>query len=527
MQRQWWYVNEGARLGPVNPEELAELFSEGPVTVSTLVWTEGMPQWKPMGDFPELLLKPPPPPVSATHGHPPPLPQSGPPPLPKQTPPPLPRFEPVVQSAPALPQTPAPKTNSDARPAPISQTNNTSETPQPPAPYFSPNDGRYGTSAEPVLAQAGAWRRFFARMFDGTVIGLPAYLVLVVVFDVFNIVDIQHVENQGAKSFVVTWVLTVFIGFLSEWGCWALWGTTPGRWFLGLRVVDMQGNKLSTRDYAKRLVGVYLQGFGLGAPVIFVFTMGVQAFLVSQGRPASYDKNKYQVVKVHSPSYGSRMAAGVGQLAVLVAATSLYAFYAHGDDLLEEVSKAVYATPQGEAPPKTESGDTPTARAPPVPDSTPAPAPPTLPRSDASVWRNPVTGSTHEMPSGWTVHEVEGQYGKGQRLARGEEWVFLEVAHRQRAGATLDDHGQAVIQRLSNTWIRVFQDARQVDGRNVWTAQGELLENDFYEMDVLLVNSEMDTHVWQLILHWDNRIENAKPELQGIREKLLSTLPRR
>jgi len=46
----WYYVENGRRAGPVPEETLLALIREGMVRLDTLVWREGMEQWKPLGE---------------------------------------------------------------------------------------------------------------------------------------------------------------------------------------------------------------------------------------------------------------------------------------------------------------------------------------------------------------------------------------------------------------------------------------------------------------------------------------------
>lgn len=67
----WYYSKNGTQLGPVSEEELAEKGRSGEVSPADLVWKEGMGDWLPLSQFPELqgaagtaMV----PPVSATGG---------------------------------------------------------------------------------------------------------------------------------------------------------------------------------------------------------------------------------------------------------------------------------------------------------------------------------------------------------------------------------------------------------------------------------------------------------------------------
>ncbi len=50
----WFYVVKGQKFGPVPEEELKLQIEARAVHAKTLVWHEGIPDWKPMGTFPEL-----------------------------------------------------------------------------------------------------------------------------------------------------------------------------------------------------------------------------------------------------------------------------------------------------------------------------------------------------------------------------------------------------------------------------------------------------------------------------------------
>jgi Zn-dependent protease with chaperone function len=50
----WYYVVKGQKFGPVREEELKLQIEARAVDAKTLVWHEGIPDWKPFGGFPEL-----------------------------------------------------------------------------------------------------------------------------------------------------------------------------------------------------------------------------------------------------------------------------------------------------------------------------------------------------------------------------------------------------------------------------------------------------------------------------------------
>src|SRR6476661_4355075 len=55
----WYYVNAGQQVGPVDDAQIEGLVQAGQVRADTLVWHEGMPNWLPYGQ-----ARPAPPPGS-------------------------------------------------------------------------------------------------------------------------------------------------------------------------------------------------------------------------------------------------------------------------------------------------------------------------------------------------------------------------------------------------------------------------------------------------------------------------------
>jgi hypothetical protein len=54
----WYYGSQGQQSGPVSEMELRRLLATGVLTQQTLVWRDGMEEWKPVAAVPELLAPP-------------------------------------------------------------------------------------------------------------------------------------------------------------------------------------------------------------------------------------------------------------------------------------------------------------------------------------------------------------------------------------------------------------------------------------------------------------------------------------
>jgi hypothetical protein len=61
----WYYVSNDERKGPVEQVEFDRLAQQGVITQTTLVWREGMAEWRPYSEFAAPPIGGPPPPVVA------------------------------------------------------------------------------------------------------------------------------------------------------------------------------------------------------------------------------------------------------------------------------------------------------------------------------------------------------------------------------------------------------------------------------------------------------------------------------
>lgn len=58
LMAEWFYAKDGKQMGPVEESILRNLLSKGEITPASLVWRQGMPQWSPISQIPELASPP-------------------------------------------------------------------------------------------------------------------------------------------------------------------------------------------------------------------------------------------------------------------------------------------------------------------------------------------------------------------------------------------------------------------------------------------------------------------------------------
>lgn len=132
------------------------------------------------------------------------------------------------------------------------------------------------------------WQRFWARCLDVALADLAATTLLSLVFH-FSALTIY-----SSFATVVSTVLAWLVIFVAEPTFLALWGTTPGKWLLGLRLEDDYGRKLTWGAGFLRCWGVLVTGFGLYIPIYSLWRHWKCYKVCQEGEPLSYDQeNRY------------------------------------------------------------------------------------------------------------------------------------------------------------------------------------------------------------------------------------------
>lgn len=107
-------------------------------------------------------------------------------------------------------------------------------------------------------------RRFFARWMDLLFYTVVWYVFLALVLGV-NV----FMRSAGGRIWdnIVDNIVTTLLMLLAEPVLLALFGTTPGKWILGLRVTDNEGKRLSMEEARARTWKMLLYGMGLDIPI--------------------------------------------------------------------------------------------------------------------------------------------------------------------------------------------------------------------------------------------------------------------
>jgi uncharacterized RDD family membrane protein YckC len=213
----WYYARNGQRLGPIEETELQRLAETGQLSGTDLVWKPGLPEWRPAGQMPELasLFRPAAPPP------PPPPPASFP-------------ASPPAEFSPYAPPS-APLTSPPIYPAPM-----------------------FGATA--TVEYASFWARFAAVLIDQVLMTCVS-LVLVFFIGVVQAAgggrDMSAVQSLiNVISIVIVWVYYAGLESSSQMA-------TFGKRLLGLKVTDLQGQRIDFGRATGRYFGKILSGLAL------------------------------------------------------------------------------------------------------------------------------------------------------------------------------------------------------------------------------------------------------------------------
>jgi uncharacterized RDD family membrane protein YckC len=233
----WYYVKDGARQGPVEEDEINRLVAQSVVTPTTLVWHEGMAEWKPYSELAPVT----------------------PPPVPAPEPVKEPEPEPVVEAAPVTAAAPIQYCSQCGKPFPEDQMVRVGS-----AAVCADCKTIYQQKLQEAVqvagprVYAGFWIRFLAVLIDG--------LVLSIVDSAIGAVTGPRVFDRLDFAFIITSLSTAFtvstaVNLLYEAFFLVQFGATPGKMVLKLKVITPDGGGISWGRAIGRHCGKWLSAF--------------------------------------------------------------------------------------------------------------------------------------------------------------------------------------------------------------------------------------------------------------------------
>ena len=135
---------------------------------------------------------------------------------------------------------------------------------------------------------ASRWSRFFARTFDYWCEVALVVACFVFVLATYSPTFAAWLATPGAPLLFV--IICLPIALALDAFLYRIFGNTPGKAMLGLVCVTSTGKALSFSQYLARNISIWIKGFGLGVPIVNLFTMAYQHRRLGRGQQASYDE---------------------------------------------------------------------------------------------------------------------------------------------------------------------------------------------------------------------------------------------
>jgi tetratricopeptide (TPR) repeat protein len=156
------------------------------------------------------------------------------------------------------------------------------------------------------------WVRFWAKNFDLCILGIPINFLLLLLFKGFG----KPITNFG-DYYILALLVTFPFTFLLEACLLSVFGNTPAKSFLRIKVTNAEGCKLSFKDALKRCFYVYFAGYALCIPVIPMITFLYQYDKLKNQGKTSWDR-RFSFKVSHSHIGSSKIACFVVTYIVLI-----------------------------------------------------------------------------------------------------------------------------------------------------------------------------------------------------------------
>ena len=138
------------------------------------------------------------------------------------------------------------------------------------------------------------WRRFFARMTDLEILTALWHFALGAGFHV-------NLEQRAAGGRILDIVVVMVLMLVIEPVFLHFFGTTPGKWLLGLRVTDPEGERLTYRDAFARTFEVLSMGLGFEIPIYSVIRLYRSYTACDREETLSWEEESELVLKDEKP----------------------------------------------------------------------------------------------------------------------------------------------------------------------------------------------------------------------------------
>jgi len=293
-----------------------------------------------------------------------------------------------------------------------------------------------------TLPLASRWPRFFARLFDLWWETLAVSYAVGWTYGRYSASFVEWINQPGSGQ--LFGLMCIPVGLVLDAGIYRVFGNTPGKSFMGLRVATLDARPLTFAEYLTRNYTMWISGLAFGFPLINLITMVAQSRRLEKGQQASYDESTGYRVR-------SRPIGTFRRLAFAFSFIGLFAIVAvmnaEGQRTTREVNEGLLAPPFS--------------------------------------WENPITRLATKVDSRWKPTKPPSSDGQ-------DVFFFSERADRavvilaiERGDIDLADYVRA-FQDANRAAMRFPDGGRYFDrgGNSTWEALGSQTENPDFRIRV-------------------------------------------
>lgn len=175
-----------------------------------------------------------------------------------------------------------------------------------PPPLPLPLDISYNTTN---YQMAGRWPRFFARIFDVWLEFIIVSFITGMILGFFSINFEKWIDGEWGD--LLSWLIILPIALILDAIIYKIFGHTPGKALLGIRVISPSSSDLNFDQYLRRNFSMWVDGFALGIPFINLLTMSKQYTRLGKGQQTNYDDYGGYQVRSDSIRLWRKLAFGI------------------------------------------------------------------------------------------------------------------------------------------------------------------------------------------------------------------------
>jgi uncharacterized RDD family membrane protein YckC len=111
--------------------------------------------------------------------------------------------------------------------------------------------------------QMQPWARFFARHLD-----YMTFIFVAIIVSMLTFSSVHGILMMTVGQTIIAFILLTLIWAFVEAALISVYGTTPGKYLLGIHVADSEGRRPGIAKSLRRSLGVWAMGVGMALPIV-------------------------------------------------------------------------------------------------------------------------------------------------------------------------------------------------------------------------------------------------------------------